>query len=59
VIERWTLRALTLDQAKREVDRGHWVTDGIEPNGFEIVDGEGSVLVRRSYRGQHIDALWT
>src|SRR3954451_14011537 len=37
-IERWRLSALTLDQAKREVDQGHWVRGGIEPNGFEIVD---------------------
>jgi hypothetical protein len=59
VIERWRLRALTLDQAKREVDRGHWLKDGIEPNGFEIVDDEGSVLARRSYAGRDIYAPWT
>jgi hypothetical protein len=59
VIERWRLRALTLDQAKREVDQGHWVRDGIEPNGFEIVDDEGSVLARRPYAGRDIYAPWT
>jgi len=59
VIERWRLRALTLDQAKREVDQGHWARDGIEPNGFEIVDDEGSVLARRSYAGRDIYAPWT
>src|SRR3954452_24950662 len=53
VIERWRLRPLTLDQAKREVDQGHWARDGIEPNGFEIVDDEGSVLARRSDTGPH------
>ena len=58
-IERWRLRALTLDQAKREVDRGHWIRGGIEPNGFEIVDDEGSVLARRSYAGRDIYAPWT
>ena len=59
VLERWTLRALTLDQAKCEVDQGNWVRGGIEPNGFEIVDDEGSVLARRSYTGQHIYVPWT
>src|SRR4051795_2457081 len=59
VIERWRLRALTLDQAMREVDQGHWARDGIEPNGFEIVDDEGSVLARRSYAGRDIYAPWT
>ena len=59
VIERWRLRALTLDQAKREVDHGTWVRGGIEPNGFEIVDDEGSVLARRSYAGRDIYAPWT
>src|SRR3954464_2004829 len=54
VIERWRLRALTLDKAKREVDQGNWVRGGVEPNGFEIVDDEGSILARRSYTGPPI-----
>src|SRR5689334_11573719 len=35
VIARYSLRAQTLSEAKREVDRGSWVRDGIEPNSFE------------------------
>jgi hypothetical protein len=59
VLERWRLRALTLDEAKREVDRGGWVRNGIEPNGFDIVDDEGSTLARRPYSKKSIYAPWT
>ena len=58
VIERQPLRALTVN-AKREVDRGTWVRDGIEPNGFEIVDDEGAIVAQRSYAGKNVSTPWT
>ncbi len=59
VIERRPLRALTVNEAKREVDRGTWVRDGIEPNGFEIVNDEGAVVAQRSYAGKNVHTPWT
>ena len=59
VIERRPLRAVTLNEAKREVDRGSWVRDGIEPNGFEIVDDEGAIVAQRSYAGKNVSTPWT
>src|SRR5829696_7974083 len=59
VIERRPLRAVTLNEAKREVDRGSWVRDGIELNGFEIFDDEGAyrgpTLIRREKRLYSVD----
>ncbi len=59
VIERYRLRAHTLAEAKREVDRGTWVRDWIEPNGLEIVDDRDMVLAQRSDQGKDIYAPWT
>jgi len=59
VIERYRLRAHTLIEAKREVDRGNWVRGWIEPNGFEIVDDSEAVLAQRSYQGKNVYAPWT
>ena len=60
VIARYSLRAQTLGEAKREVDRGNWVRDGIEPNSFEIVDDSDTVLAQRSYfQGKNLYTPWT
>jgi hypothetical protein len=59
VIERRPLRALTVNEARREVDRGTWGRDGIEPNGFEIVNDEGTIVAQRSYAGENVYTPWT
>lgn len=59
VIERIVLGALTLADAKREADSRSWVLHGIEPNALEIIDGNGSIVAQRSYRGKNVYAPWT
>jgi hypothetical protein len=58
VIERWTLKATRLVEAKSEVDRGNWPTEGLKPNVLEIIDDTGTVVARRGYLGKNVYAPW-
>jgi hypothetical protein len=54
----WRLNGRTLQEAKAEVDRGYWVLDGVHPNGFIIIDDEGTPLARRLYLGREVSSPW-
>ena len=58
VIARWSLQALSPDEARREVDRRRWETGGVEPNSYEIVDERGTAVTWRSHTRGNVYAPW-
>jgi hypothetical protein len=59
IVEARPLSAQNVSEARAEADRySRRRHEAVQPNGFEIVDGEGRVVSRRKYQGKGVYDRW-
>ena len=60
IVETRRLRATALSDARTEADRhSRRAREPVQPNAFEIVDPDGTVVARRRYRGRRVSDAWS
>jgi hypothetical protein len=57
-LERWELKSVLLAQAKAEFDMRRWLTDGVDPTAFQILEDD-TILLRRRVHGRNNYGPWT